>query len=54
MNARTLMLKRIHHGWAVVLSDGRELVRFRGLGARRRALRFLATPELVRVVGRVG
>ena len=30
MYALTLMLKRIHHGWAVALSDGRELARFHG------------------------
>ena len=47
MQALTLMLKRIHHGWAVVLSDGRELVRFQGLCARRRALRYLSTHNLI-------
>ena len=48
MDALTLMLKRINHGWAVVLSDGRELARFHGLCAKRRARRYLATPDLVR------
>ena len=43
MYALTLMLKRIHHGWAVARSDGRELVRFRGLCAKRTALDYLAT-----------
>jgi hypothetical protein len=43
MNALTLMLRHIDHGWAVTLSDGRELVRFTGFGARRRALRYLAS-----------
>jgi hypothetical protein len=43
MYALALMLKRIHHGWAVALSDGRELVRFHGLCAKRRALHYLAT-----------
>lgn len=43
MYALRLMLKRVHHGWAVVLTDGRELVRFHGLGAKRRALQYLAT-----------
>jgi hypothetical protein len=43
MYAVTLMLKRIHNGWALALSDGREIARFRGFGARRRALRYLAT-----------
>jgi hypothetical protein len=36
-----IILKPIIAGWAVCLTDGRELVRFRGPGARRRALRFL-------------
>ncbi len=42
MGALALMLKPITHGWAVVLTDGRELVRFTGLCAKRRALRYLA------------
>jgi hypothetical protein len=41
MNAIALMLKPINCGWAVAQSDGRELIRFTGLGARRRALRYL-------------
>ena len=41
MNAVALILKPIHHGWAVALTDGRELVRFTGLGAKRRARRYL-------------
>ena len=41
MTALALTLKPIDHGWAVALSDGRELVRFVGLGAKRRALRYL-------------
>ncbi len=48
MHALTLMLKRVNNGWAVVRGDGRELSRFRGLCAERRALRYLATPGLVR------
>jgi hypothetical protein len=31
-------------GWAVFLTDGRVLARFRGPGAKRRALRYLAHP----------
>ena len=46
MTALALTLKPIDHGWAVELSDGRELVRFIGLGAKRRALRYLARFEL--------
>lgn len=30
-------------GWAIYLSDGRIVARFRGLFARRRALRYLAS-----------
>jgi hypothetical protein len=43
MRALALMLKPITRGWAVALTDGRELVRFTGLFAKRRALRYLAT-----------
>ena len=35
------LLKPTAFGWAVVLTDGRELARFFGPGARRRALRHL-------------
>ena len=41
MNTVASTLKPIHHGWAVALTDGRELVRFTGLGAKRKALRYL-------------
>jgi hypothetical protein len=34
MHALTLMLKPIQLGWAVTLTDGRELVPFRGPGAK--------------------
>jgi len=37
-----IILKPIPGGWAVCLTNGRELARFRGPGARRRALRFAA------------
>jgi hypothetical protein len=37
----SIILKRILGGWAVCLSDGRELARFWGPGARFRALRYL-------------
>ncbi len=46
MAAVALMLKPINHGWAVVLTNGRELIRFKGLGARFRALRYLASHDL--------
>jgi hypothetical protein len=37
-----MILKPIRHGWAVTLSDGREIRRFIGPGARWRALRYIA------------
>jgi hypothetical protein len=42
MSALALMLRSMPDGWAVYLTDGRELVRYRGPGARWRALRYLA------------
>jgi hypothetical protein len=42
MNALAVMVMPIAHGWAVRLSNGQELVRFHGLGAQRRALRYVA------------
>jgi len=41
MNPLRIMLKPIFCGWAVCLTDGRELARFHGPGARSRALRYL-------------
>lgn len=41
MNPIALMLKPTRHGWAVVLTDGRELVRFTGPGAKQKARRYL-------------
>ncbi len=46
MHALTLTLRRIHHGWAVALTDGREVARFQGLCAKRRALRYLSDTGL--------
>jgi hypothetical protein len=42
MNGLAMVLKPVDHGWAVALTDGREIVRFTGPGAKRRALRYLA------------
>jgi hypothetical protein len=36
------MLKPIDSGWAVILSDGRELARFTGFGAKARAMCYAA------------
>lgn len=44
--ALAVTLKRVPYGWAVCLTNGRELVRFQGLGARCRALRYLRALEL--------
>ena len=41
----SLMLTPIPFGWAVMLSDGRELCRFHGPGARQRAQRYLDDPH---------
>jgi hypothetical protein len=40
-NTLAITLKPIFGGWAVCLSDGRELALFRGPGARLRALRYV-------------
>lgn len=40
-NVLSMMLRPIRHGWAVQLTDGRELARFLGPGARWRAGRYL-------------
>ncbi|MGB9183743.1 MAG: hypothetical protein WCB67_06730 [Solirubrobacteraceae bacterium] len=37
-----IILKPTHDGWAVCLTDGRQLAHFRGPGARWRAQRHLA------------
>ena len=42
MNALALMIRPTHRGWAVYLTDGREVARFRGPGSKWRALRYLA------------
>jgi hypothetical protein len=41
MKTLWMMIRPIRHGWAVQLSDGRELARFLGPGARWRATRYL-------------
>ena len=46
MEAVTVMIRPIRHGWAITLVNGRELARFTGLGAKRRALRYLASRDL--------
>jgi hypothetical protein len=48
MDALGLMLKPIFNGWAITLTDGRELASFTGFGAKRRALRYLASNKVIR------
>jgi hypothetical protein len=43
MTALALIIRPTRHGWAVYLTDGREVARFRGPGSKWRALRYLAT-----------
>jgi hypothetical protein len=42
-SALAIILKPLTWGWAVSLTNGRELARFYGPGAHRRALRYLRT-----------
>ncbi len=49
MSALRMMISPIRHGWAVRLTDGQELARFLGPGARWRAMRYLRrTAEALR------
>lgn len=41
MRPLSVMITPVAFGWAVVLSDGRELARFVGPAARLRALRYI-------------
>jgi hypothetical protein len=41
VTALAIILKPLPLGWALCLTDGRELARFRGPWARSRALRYL-------------
>ena len=43
-----VMLKPIAGGWVIELTDGREVARFTGPAAHRRALRYLASHNVVR------
>ncbi len=52
MNALRMIIRPIQHGWSVQLTDGRELARFLGPGARWRAMRYLRrTVEALRTGG---
>ena len=54
MSSLGVMLKPIVGGWVIELTDGREVARFTGLTAKRRALRYLATRNIVREAARAG
>jgi hypothetical protein len=43
MTALALIIRPTRRGWAVYLTDGREVARFNGPAAKRRALRYLAS-----------
>jgi hypothetical protein len=49
-----VMLKPIPGGWVIELTDGREVARFTGAAAKRRALRYLASHNIVREAGGAG
>jgi hypothetical protein len=53
MNPVAVMLKPLALGWAIALTDGREIARFTGPWARRRALRYLAGHDLAEEAARV-
>jgi hypothetical protein len=40
-SASTISVAPVEGGWAVMLTDGRELARFSGPGAKRKALRYV-------------
>jgi hypothetical protein len=47
-SANTISVAPVEGGWAVMLTDGRELARFSGPAARRNALRYVANVNRVR------
>ena len=49
-----VILKPIVGGWVIELTDGREVARFTGLAAKRRALRYLASHNIVMEADRAG
>ena len=52
MNPVAATLKPIRGGWVIELTNGREIARFTGLAARRRAVRYLASHDIAREVSR--
>ena len=49
MTGLAVMLKPIESGWAVTLTDGRELARFTGFGAKARAMCYMAGCKVSRL-----
>jgi hypothetical protein len=41
MVALALLIRPTEYGWGVYLTDGQELIRYRGLGSKQLALRYL-------------
>ena len=54
MSSLGVMLKPILGGWLIELTDGREVARFTGPAAKRRALRYLASHNVVTDADRAG
>jgi hypothetical protein len=54
VSALALQLRPTEHGWAVYLSDGQELVRFRGLFSQQLASRYLRRYVAALAAGRAG
>jgi hypothetical protein len=48
VSANTISVAPVEGGWVVMLTDGRELARFTGPGAKRKALRYVASTNHVR------
>jgi hypothetical protein len=45
VSANLISVRPVEGGWAVMLTDGRELARFTGADAKRKALGYAATPD---------
>jgi hypothetical protein len=52
MNAQGIILRPVPRGWVIELTDGREVVRFTGLRARRRAFGYLASHDVAKAATR--
>jgi hypothetical protein len=48
MNPLAVLLKPVRGGWAIELTDGREIARFTGVGAKRRAPRCFASHDIAK------